>query len=438
MANDGVGLPVRLHDLLLAMAGRVDDDALSQARELVAVGELDRAAELLVGVLHAGRIAVTPDEQHQLAWLLDEVRSDPGLADRLSLADPLPTPRHRFTAESDPTHGVSEVLGRAVSLLPDVRGVRCVWRSSPAGSTPGPLPQRVVLVDVGPQGFAAATAHRIDSVLRRIGVRASVEVLRVGTPLSEYHAAAVTAAREVRFGEPHRMAPSRHVEAPVEDAAAWFDKSEEPRDAAPVVEPTPVPEVVDHGSVSHEPPTRRTRVAEVFESVQPYPPKPVKRLSSRESAHEEAELQQPVAEPEAEVAVAEPAADHHAADHHAADHHAVEYPVVEHVEADRSGVPPENRNEETTELRPEELAALQAALADPNGGPPSLPLPSAVDANLSDRERSLLQQLHEELAQREQVEPPKAEDTGRWSAVRSWPPNAELVNGTPHPKFPTS
>jgi hypothetical protein len=435
-----------LHDLLLAMAGRIDDDALSQARELVAVGELDRATELLVGVLHAGRIAVTPDEQHQLAWLLDEVRSDPGLADRLSLVDPLPVPRHRFTAESDPAHGMSEALGRAVSLLPDVRGVRCVWRSSPAGATPGPLPQRLVLVDVGPQGFAPATAYRIDSVLRRIGVRASVEVLRVGTPLSEYHAAAVTTAREVRFGEPHRMAPPRHVDPPVEDAAAWFDKSEEPRDAAPVVEPTPVPEVVDHGSVSHEPPTRRTRVAEVFESVQPYPPKPVKRLSPREAVQEEPELQQPVAEPEAEVAVAEAPAEHHAAEHHPAEHHAVEHHAghhtdhhaAEHADPERSVVPPENRNEETTELRPEELAALQAALADPNGGPPSLPLPSAVDANLSDRERSLLQQLHEELAQREQVDPPKAEDTGRWSAVRSWPPSAELVNGTPHPKFPTS
>ena len=41
-----------------------------------------------------------------------------------------------------------------------------------------------------------------------------------------------------------------------------------------------------------------------------------------------------------------------------------------------------------------------------------------MDANLSERERALLQQLHEELAQREQTGA-KATDTGRWQIDRS-------------------
>lgn len=112
MTNDGVGLPVRLHDLLLALAGRVDDDALTQARELLAVAELDRAVELVVGCLLAGRIPVSPEERHEIGWLLDEVRSDRSLADRLFAVERVPVPRHRFSVESDPADGLGDVLGK--------------------------------------------------------------------------------------------------------------------------------------------------------------------------------------------------------------------------------------------------------------------------------------------------------------------------------------
>ena len=73
---------------------------------------------------------------------------------------------------------------------------------------------------------------------------------------------------------------------------------------------------------------------------------------------------------------------------------------------------PINRAEVTTELKADELAALQAALAE------SPAEPSSVDANLSERERALLQQLHEELAQREQTGA-KSTDSGRWQIDRS-------------------
>lgn len=364
MTNDGVGLPVRLHDLLLSMAGRVDDDALSQAREFLAVGELDRAVELLVGTLLAGSIPVLPDERAAITWALHEVRSDASLTDRLPVVEVLPFVRHRFTAESDPVADLSGILTRAVSVLPDVRSVRCVWRSSPAGSTPGPLPQRLVLVDIGPQGFAPATAYRVDAVLRKAGVRAAVEVLTVGTQLSDYHASAVTASRPVPIsGAPVAPPPApAAVSQSHEQAPTWFDQSEDVSAPAPVAEPTPAPE-----PVVEETGSRRTRTpSPSMEGSQPFPPKPVKRISMAP------------AEPEIE-ALPEPM--------------------------------PINRAEVTTELKPDELAALQAALAE-------TPEPSSVDANLSERERALLQQLHEELAQREQTGA-KATDTGRWQIDRS-------------------
>jgi hypothetical protein len=362
VTNDGVGLPVRLHDLLLSMAGRVDDDALSQAREFLAVGELDRAVEMLVGTLLAGSIPVLPDERAAITWALHEVRSDASLTDRLPVVEMLPFLRHRFTAESDPTGDLSGVLSRAVSVLPDVRSVRCVWRSSPAGATPGPLPQRVVLVDIGPQGFAPATAYRVDTVLRKAGVRAAVEVLTVGTQLGDYHASAVTASRPVALSGTPVSPPPPPTPASVahEPSGAWFDQSEDVSAPAPVAEPTPAPE-----PVVEETGSRRNRTPSL-EGSQPFPPKPVKRISMAPAEPEIETLPEPV---------------------------------------------PINRAEVTTELKGDELAALQAALAE-------TPEPSSVDANLSERERALLQQLHEELAQREQTGA-KATDTGRWQIDRS-------------------
>ncbi|GLY47928.1 hypothetical protein [Lentzea sp. NBRC 102530] len=358
MTNDGVGLPVRLHDLLLSMAGRVDDDALSQAREFLAVGELDRSIELLVGTLLAGAIPVLPDERAAITWILHEVRSDASLTDRLPVVEMLPFLRHRFTSETDPASDIAGHLVRAVSVLPDIRSVRCVWRSSPTGSTPGPLPQRVVLVDVGPQGFPPATAYRVDAVLRKAGVRAAVEVLTTGVQLSDYHAAAVTSSRAIPIsGAP--VPPADHVS---QQQQAWFDQPVEELPApAPVAEPTPAPEQREETG------SRRTRSAPpALEGSQPFPPKPVKRIPMASKEPEIETLPEPV---------------------------------------------PINRAEVTTELKADELAALQAALAEPAE-------PSTVDANLSERERALLQQLHEELAQREQSGP-QGPDSGRWQIDRS-------------------
>ena len=56
---EGAGPVERLHNLLLALTGRVDDDAVNSVREMLGIGQLDAAAEFLIGCLLAGRIPVT-------------------------------------------------------------------------------------------------------------------------------------------------------------------------------------------------------------------------------------------------------------------------------------------------------------------------------------------------------------------------------------------
>ena len=85
----GDGLPDRLHDILLRMAGRVDDDALTSARELVAIAESDRAVRL--AQVFSSAAETLGDDAKAAAWLktpnralrggrpLDQLDTDPGV-----------------------------------------------------------------------------------------------------------------------------------------------------------------------------------------------------------------------------------------------------------------------------------------------------------------------------------------------------------------------
>jgi hypothetical protein len=67
-AGDGLAVPLRLHNLLLALAGRTDDSALSEARELVARSHLDEAAELTAGTLIAGGSPCAASSSARSPW----------------------------------------------------------------------------------------------------------------------------------------------------------------------------------------------------------------------------------------------------------------------------------------------------------------------------------------------------------------------------------
>lgn len=191
---DGFSVPLRLHNLLLALAGRIDDSALTEARELIARAHIDEAVELTTGTLIAGRIPVSSAEQRELALVLEMSRSDATLANDLLVDEAEPVNTHRFTGENAPEFGIAEALDRTLQVLPDVRSVHAVWRNTPAGSVPGALPQRVVLVELGPEGNPPAVAFRVDTALRRAGIHSVVEVSGPGVAHSEYHQAASAAA----------------------------------------------------------------------------------------------------------------------------------------------------------------------------------------------------------------------------------------------------
>ncbi|HWD07234.1 MAG TPA: hypothetical protein VG674_32825 [Amycolatopsis sp.] len=351
---DGFSVPLRLHNLLLALAGRIDDSALTEARELIARAHIDEAVELTTGTLIAGRIPVSTAEQRELALVLEMSRSDATLANDLLVDEAEQVHGHRFTGDNQPEFGLAEALDRTLQVLPDVRSVHAVWRNTPAGSVPGALPQRVVLVELGPEGNPPAVAFRVDTALRRAGIRSVVEVSGPGVARSDYHQSASAVATPVWVTGSTHTAPDYRPEAVTP--------------AAPVTPPAPP-----------------------APAPAPVATEPVVESSSRHSMR--AEPEQPVA------------------------------PVVPIVQSPSSSAEsaakprPETRAERTADLTPAEVAQLRQALAeDPEkgreiaAGKPSmhevveLPALDLDDPALSERDRALLRELHEELAERERAE----------------------------------
>ncbi|MGA6165700.1 hypothetical protein [Amycolatopsis magusensis] len=368
-AHDGLGVPLRLHNLLLAMAGRLDDSALSEARELVARSRLDEAAELTAGALIAGKIPVRSVEQRELALILEMSRSDATLVDEVLIDENEPDITHRFTGENEPERGIADALDRALQVLPDLRSVHAVWRNTPAGSVPGPLPQRVVLVEIGPEGHPPAVAFRVDTALRRVGIRSVVEVTGPGADRTGYYKHAMTSANRAWHAG---TAPSGAQAPSAVSAAPAKASAHSPVPVASAESSKPRHELVDDRLP--EPPVEQQR-AEVVQRPEPAPePAPVGK-----------------AEPPAITAARQEALSHQA-----------EF---------GSGV------ESTTDMSSAEVAQLRRALAEdhetgraiasaklPGGDVVELPELDLNDPKLSDRDRKLLRELHAELAQRERAE----------------------------------
>jgi len=195
------------HDLLLALAGRVDDDLLAWSRELVAVGEEARAVELVTAGLAADGVALPGAVRAALVAAARSARTDLDADAVLPPAGPDDAEQgrtaHRFAPRSS---AGAALVAAAVRALParllDGAGVMLAWRLTPAGSAPGPLPHPVVLVEVQPGDRPGdVLAYQLSVALDRSGVVASIEVLTSGRPLSAYHAAARREARSVEASE---------------------------------------------------------------------------------------------------------------------------------------------------------------------------------------------------------------------------------------------
>ncbi|WP_298181860.1 hypothetical protein [Saccharomonospora sp.] len=404
LPKDGFAVPLRLHNLLLALAGRLDDSALSEARELVARSHPDDAAELVVGSLIAGRIMVRPSEQRELAVVLELSRSDTALADQLAVSESVPGHTHRFTSDNDPEAGIVKALDRTLQVLPDLRSVHAVWRNTPAGSVPGPLPQRVVLIEVGPEAHPPAVAFRVDDALRRSGIRAVVEVTGPNAERTEYHEAALAAATPVWLAsdKPGPAADgsasrsSRKITAGAARAQAEFAR----RPSHAIEEP---PRFSDPEPVSVEVPSARAG------SPLPAP----EQVDTAEPTVQAGHI-----EPHSESAPVEPVP----AESAEPSERSTEKPDKKSFSAEELAQL-ENRVAETTEMSPEEMAQLRAAIAeDPekgrkiaglDTGMTSLPELDLDDPQLSERDRQLLRELHAELAERERAEAAKANGVER-------------------------
>jgi hypothetical protein len=404
---DRIALPIRVHDFLLACAGRIDDDALTDARELLAMAELDRAVELITASLVAGRIPLTADERDELIDLVDAVRCPTALVDRVVVDDKAPLPRHRFTTgamdDPSPETGVLDAAARVIEVLPDIRSLSCVWRTTPSGAPAGPVPQRVVLVEMGPDGFAPSTAYRVEHALRRAGLRAAVEVVQAGADMTEYHGDALAMARRlslrnVRTPEQHdssdssmfadapsprpvtttrrRSTAGAHAEKrPMTDhsAARW-----QPRiaasDEAPAADAEPDPAA-----------SRDTMISEVTEPA-PFPQQPYEQQGYEQQPYEQQPFeQQPFDTPPPSFDDVRPM-----------------HPEPPHLDAAPEPVPADPVS--TAGPVPDQQPMVAAEPIPMTGAD------AAAEADLSNRERELLRQLHEELAKREQTEP----DPGAW------------------------
>ena len=192
--DDGPPPAARLHDVLLGLAGRLDDDALTSVREMVAAEDDAEAAELLGGCLLAGGIGLTAQERAVLRPWFGAARVDPELLGLVPTdAGALDRSVHRFVPHAaDRAPGVP--LARAARRLSGVVAVRESWRLTPAGSAPGPVPHRVVLVEtVGPDD-CDHVVHHLAHAARALD-DTSVEVFAAGVGLPAYHRAALAVAR---------------------------------------------------------------------------------------------------------------------------------------------------------------------------------------------------------------------------------------------------
>jgi hypothetical protein len=203
------------HDLLLALAGRVDDDLLRWARELVALGEDARAVEMLTASMVAARVVLPPQVHSALVAVAHSTRTDLGPAASLPQPRPEDGTEHRFA----PPGGHDPVAG-AVLDFPARPLTGCsvllARRLTPAGSAPGPLPHPVVLVRVHDRTrHAEVLAYQLGAALERAGAPASVEVLPADGPVPDYHAAALDAAVQLRqeLGDEQPWRPSPRADA---------------------------------------------------------------------------------------------------------------------------------------------------------------------------------------------------------------------------------
>jgi hypothetical protein len=233
------------HELFLRLAGRVDDDLLADARELVAVGEDGHALELVTAALAADGTPLPPAVRAELVTAAAAARIDLDAEAALAPAAP-DTTAHRFSATADADVPVVAALRELPNRLRDGVRLRLAWRQTPAGPAPTPLPQPVLLVETAADGRPGEVlAYQVGAAMARSGVHVAVEVLTSGRPLTSYHAAALRDSTPLSpDAAPRAAASPGKVESVVAEVVQEVTASHRPAppEAPPVAEVAPADE----------------------------------------------------------------------------------------------------------------------------------------------------------------------------------------------------
>jgi hypothetical protein len=203
-----------LHAFLLALAGRMPDEALAEMRFSLADGEKDDLASLLATEVGTGRLALTGPEAVLARVLAEECDADPGLIDgALRLASP-PAPPFRFGEEYGAAtagrgrevqnHVMDAVAVEAGERVGGLIGIWRVFRHFDQGPA-----RRVYLAEAEAGADVVELVAEIQYALTDASEDTPrVEVFAEGTPLPPYHDAALVGATLVwaASGTPVRLA----------------------------------------------------------------------------------------------------------------------------------------------------------------------------------------------------------------------------------------
>lgn len=196
MSEHPPGARAEWHDVLLRLAGWLADDDLARAREFLAAGRLDELAELIAGAIDTGLVPYSAPDAERLRRLLAGYGDDPSLVDA-GIRQQVERPPGEFAPVSPWSIGprvVDEIDQAAVDAArkTTVSGLWRVWRYPPTALQ---SLRRVYLAETP----AGADPVEVTGLLQQALVEAGepapqVEAYPAGTPLPDYHRAALAVA----------------------------------------------------------------------------------------------------------------------------------------------------------------------------------------------------------------------------------------------------
>ncbi|MFR9732066.1 hypothetical protein ACL03H_22815 [Saccharopolyspora sp. MS10] len=150
----------RMHDLLLHLAGRVPDDFLASAREVLSTGVVGQVAGSVCELLARDKVSVTIAQAGLLSELVDDAAS--AVFTGIPIVDETPPSVWLFDADEAPerTADATAALSAVLARNPAALGLWTAWRR-PARGEGSPLPVFVVTVDEsGDQPRLSGELHR--------------------------------------------------------------------------------------------------------------------------------------------------------------------------------------------------------------------------------------------------------------------------------------